>query len=109
MQELRQPQCIVIVDASGVTLGQLRMRVAILVLASAEAKARTAQNPKGTLKQLMNERQEIYAQAQLRIDPTNRNPNKSAAECLNKHHAKLCVAVPEPTPIPPTSTPAVLM
>ncbi|WEX91499.1 heme-binding protein (plasmid) [Sinorhizobium garamanticum] len=108
MQELRQPQCIVIVDASGVTLGQLRMRGArFLSLASAEAKARTAQDPKGTLKQLMNERQEIYAQAQLRIDPSNRNPNKSA--CLNKHHAKLCVAVPEPTPIPPTSTPAVLM
>ncbi|MCF3641787.1 heme-binding protein [Rhizobium sp. TRM95111] len=38
-----QPQCIVIVDASGVTLGQLRMRgTRFLSLKSAAAKARTA-------------------------------------------------------------------
>ena len=38
-----QPQCIVIVDASGVTLGQLRMTGAkYLSLKSAETKARTA-------------------------------------------------------------------
>ncbi len=42
-QELGQPQCIVIVDASGVTLSQLRMNGAkFLSLKSAEAKARTA-------------------------------------------------------------------
>lgn len=41
--EMGQPQCIVIVDVSGVTLGQLRMRGAkFLSLKSAEAKARTA-------------------------------------------------------------------
>jgi len=41
--EMGQPQCIVIVDASGVLLGQLRMRGArFLSLKSAEAKARTA-------------------------------------------------------------------
>ena len=41
--EIGQPQCIVIVDASGVTLGQLRMTGAkYLSLHSAEAKARTA-------------------------------------------------------------------
>ena len=40
---LGQPQCIVIVDASGVTLGQFRMNGAkFLSLKSAEAKARTA-------------------------------------------------------------------
>lgn len=40
---LNQPQCIVVVDASGVTLGQLRMRGArFLSLKSAAAKARTA-------------------------------------------------------------------
>ncbi len=42
-QEIGQPQCIVIVDASGVTLGQIRMAGAkFLSLKSAEAKARTA-------------------------------------------------------------------
>lgn len=41
--EMGQPQCIVIVDASGVTLGQLRMTDAkYLSLKSAYAKARTA-------------------------------------------------------------------
>ncbi|WP_147112292.1 heme-binding protein [Tateyamaria sp. syn59] len=41
--EIGQPQCIVIVDASGVTLGQIRMSGAkYLGLKSAEAKARTA-------------------------------------------------------------------
>ncbi len=40
---LGQPQCIVIVDASGVTLGQFRMAGAkYLSLQSAQAKARTA-------------------------------------------------------------------
>jgi len=40
---LNQPQCIVVVDASGVTLGQLRMRGArFFSLKSAAAKARTA-------------------------------------------------------------------
>lgn len=40
---LGQPQCIVIVDASGVTLGTVRMRGAkFLSLKSAETKARTA-------------------------------------------------------------------
>ncbi|MFK7763927.1 MAG: heme-binding protein [Roseobacter sp.] len=42
-EELGQPQCIVIVDASGVALGQIRMNGAkYLSLKSAEAKARTA-------------------------------------------------------------------
>lgn len=42
-EELNQPQCIVIVDASGVTLGQLRMSGAKFIsLKSAETKARTA-------------------------------------------------------------------
>lgn len=42
-EELGQPQCIVIVDASGVTLGQIRMVGAkFLSLKSADAKARTA-------------------------------------------------------------------
>lgn len=42
-EELGQPQCIVIVDASGVTLGQIRMVGAkFLSLKSAEAKACTA-------------------------------------------------------------------
>ncbi len=42
-EAIGQPQCIVIVDASGVTLGQLRMTGAkFLSLKSAEAKARTA-------------------------------------------------------------------
>ena len=42
-EAIGQPQCIVIVDASGVTLGQLRMTDAkFLSLKSAEAKARTA-------------------------------------------------------------------
>ncbi|APX14151.1 GlcG/HbpS family heme-binding protein [Tateyamaria omphalii] len=42
-EEMGQPQCIVIVDASGVTLGQIRMSGAkFLSLKSAEAKARTA-------------------------------------------------------------------
>ncbi|THK33805.1 heme-binding protein [Ensifer sp. MPMI2T] len=42
-QQLHQPQCIVIVDASGVTLAQLRMRGArFLSLDSALSKARTA-------------------------------------------------------------------
>jgi len=42
-REMQQPQCIVIVDASGVTLGQLRMSGAkYLSLKSATAKARTA-------------------------------------------------------------------
>ena len=41
--EMEQPQCIVIVDASGVTLGVIRMSGAkFLSLKSAEAKARTA-------------------------------------------------------------------
>ncbi|MCL6282490.1 heme-binding protein [Ruegeria sp. 2012CJ41-6] len=41
--EIGQPQCIVIVDASGVTLGQIRMNGAkYLSLKSASAKARTA-------------------------------------------------------------------
>lgn len=41
--EIGQPQCIVIVDSSGVTLGQIRMSGAkYLSLKSAEAKARTA-------------------------------------------------------------------
>lgn len=41
--EIGQPQCIVIVDASGVTLGQIRMDGAkYLSLKSALAKARTA-------------------------------------------------------------------
>ncbi len=41
--DMGQPQCIVIVDASGVTLGQLRMSGAkYLSLKSAKAKARTA-------------------------------------------------------------------
>ncbi|MEM8731503.1 MAG: heme-binding protein [Pseudomonadota bacterium] len=42
-EEIGQPQCIVIVDASGVTLGQIRMTGAkYLSLKSAEAKARTS-------------------------------------------------------------------
>jgi len=42
-EDMGQPQCIVIVDASGVTLGQLRMNGAkYLSLKSAKAKARTA-------------------------------------------------------------------
>ena len=42
-ETMGQPQCIVIVDASGVTLGQLRMTGAkYLSLKSAETKARTA-------------------------------------------------------------------
>ena len=42
-EEIGQPQCIVIVDASGVTLAQLRMSGAkYLSLKSARAKARTA-------------------------------------------------------------------
>ena len=42
-EALEQPQCIVIVDASGETLGQLRMTGAkYLSLKSARAKARTA-------------------------------------------------------------------
>ena len=42
-EELKQPQCIVIVDASGVTLAKLRMTGAkYLSLKSATAKARTA-------------------------------------------------------------------
>jgi uncharacterized protein GlcG (DUF336 family) len=42
-EEIGQPQCIVIVDASGVTLAQLRMTGAkYLSLKSAMAKARTA-------------------------------------------------------------------
>ena len=42
-QEIGQPQCVVIVDASGVVLGQIRMKGAkFLSLKSAEAKARTA-------------------------------------------------------------------
>ncbi|GGX67300.1 hypothetical protein GCM10007385_40490 [Tateyamaria omphalii] len=42
-EETGQPQCIVIVDASGVALGQIRMSGAkFLSLKSAEAKARTA-------------------------------------------------------------------
>ncbi len=42
-EEIGQPQCIVIVDASGVTLGQIRMTGAkYLSLKSAMAKARTA-------------------------------------------------------------------
>ena len=42
-EEIGQPQCIVIVDASGVVLGQLRMTGAkYLSLKSARAKARTA-------------------------------------------------------------------
>jgi len=42
-EDIGQPQCIVIVDASGVTLGQIRMSGAkYLSLKSAEAKARTA-------------------------------------------------------------------
>ena len=41
--ELGQPQCVVIVDASGVTLAQIRMTGAkYLSLQSAETKARTA-------------------------------------------------------------------
>lgn len=41
--EMGQPQCIVIVDASGVALGQIRMSGAkFLSLKSAETKARTA-------------------------------------------------------------------
>ncbi|MEX0350863.1 MAG: heme-binding protein [Paracoccaceae bacterium] len=41
--EIGQPQCIVIVDASGVTLGQIRMNGAkYLSLKSARAKSRTA-------------------------------------------------------------------
>lgn len=41
--EMGQPQCIVIVDASGVTMGELRMNGAkFLSLKSARAKARTA-------------------------------------------------------------------
>ncbi|MEM9206907.1 MAG: heme-binding protein [Pseudomonadota bacterium] len=42
-EEIGQPQCIVIVDASGETLGQLRMTGAkFLSLKSARSKARTA-------------------------------------------------------------------
>jgi len=42
-EEIGQPQCIVIVDASGVGLGQIRMSGAkFLSLKSAETKARTA-------------------------------------------------------------------
>jgi uncharacterized protein GlcG (DUF336 family) len=42
-EEIRQPQCIVIVDASGETVAQLRMTGAkYLSLKSAKAKARTA-------------------------------------------------------------------
>ncbi len=42
-ESMDQPQCIVIVDASGVTLGSIRMTGAkYLSLKSAEAKARTA-------------------------------------------------------------------
>lgn len=42
-EDIGQPQCIVIVDASGVTLGQIRMSGAkYLSLKSALAKARTA-------------------------------------------------------------------
>lgn len=42
-EEMGQPQCIVIVDASGVTLGKIRMTGAkFLSLKSATAKARTA-------------------------------------------------------------------
>ncbi|WP_299968666.1 heme-binding protein [uncultured Roseobacter sp.] len=42
-EEIGQPQCIVIVDASGVALGQIRMNGAkFLSLKSAESKARTA-------------------------------------------------------------------
>ncbi|WP_261386001.1 GlcG/HbpS family heme-binding protein [Tateyamaria omphalii] len=42
-EEMGQPQCIVIVDASGVALGQIRMTGAkYLSLKSAETKARTA-------------------------------------------------------------------
>jgi len=42
-EEIGQPQCIVIVDASGVTLGKIRMDGAkYLSLLSAEAKARTS-------------------------------------------------------------------
>ncbi|WP_299044802.1 heme-binding protein [uncultured Tateyamaria sp.] len=42
-EDMGQPQCIVIVDASGVTLGQLRMSGAkFLSLKSAGTKARTA-------------------------------------------------------------------
>ena len=42
-EEIGQPQCIVIVDASGVTLGQMRMTGAkFLSLKSAATKARTA-------------------------------------------------------------------
>ena len=42
-EEIGQPQCIVIVDASGETLGQIRMNGAkFLSLKSARTKARTA-------------------------------------------------------------------
>ncbi|WP_299145404.1 heme-binding protein [uncultured Tateyamaria sp.] len=42
-EDMGQPQCIVIVDASGMTLGQIRMTGAkFLSLDSARAKARTA-------------------------------------------------------------------
>ena len=47
-EEMGQPQCIIIVDASGVTLGQLRLSGAkYLSLKSAEAKARTAASIRG--------------------------------------------------------------
>ncbi len=54
------------------------------------------EDPKGTIEKLMNQRQDIYAQAELRISPTRREINKSAAECLNKLHDKLCAGVSEP-------------
>ncbi|MCG6884505.1 MAG: heme-binding protein, partial [Silicimonas sp.] len=52
-EEMAQPQCIVIVDASGETIAQLRMNGAkFLSLKSARAKARTAASsgqPSGTI------------------------------------------------------------
>ncbi|MGX5851561.1 shikimate kinase [Mesorhizobium sp. PL10] len=54
------------------------------------------EDPKGAIQKLMNQRQEIYAQAQLRISPIKWEINKSAAECLNKLHDKLCADVAEP-------------
>ena len=48
-EEIGQPQCIVIVDASGVTLGQIRMSGSkFLSLKSAMAKAQTASSIRGS-------------------------------------------------------------
>ncbi|WFU40169.1 shikimate kinase [Bradyrhizobium sp. CB82] len=47
-------------------------------------------SPQETIKELMHQREHIYAKADLRIDPTKREVSKNADACLNKLHEKLC-------------------